>query len=249
MSNPKRFGIPWDAAIIEDLHLAKDETPLQYVPKFPGSFSNKKRVVVAWSNDKRQQTACPVLTRSGKVLLTQVIIRGKSKRCLVQGDGIDPNVVQMYAEKKAQSGATFFALLHKIEVRLKTTKISLDLPVYAPSIVLMDWAPCHGKEFLEQPEGEEQSAHLWMVKEIPDMWFFFGIPQKSHLCNPKDQLPNPSMRKYIQDRIREPAVKHGILVHTKVLPSRTKLDVSERTMKKLLLRWIGEWMHIPALSS
>ena len=44
-------------------------------------------------------------------------------------------------------------------------------------------------------------------------------------------------------------MKHGILVHTKVLPGRTKLDVSERTMKKLLLRWIGEWMHISALSS
>ena len=31
-----------------------DETPLQYVPKFLGAFSNKKRVVVAGSNDKRQ---------------------------------------------------------------------------------------------------------------------------------------------------------------------------------------------------
>ena len=45
--------------------------------------------------------------------------------------------------------------------------------MYASSIVLMDWAPCHGKEFLEQPEGQEQSARLWMVKEIPDMWVFF----------------------------------------------------------------------------
>ena len=121
--------------------------------------------------------------------------------------------------------------------------------MYAPSIVLMDWAPCHSKEFLGQPEGEEQSAHLWMVKEIPDMWVFFGIPQKSHLCNPGDQLPNPSMRKYIHGRIWEQAVKHGILVHNKVLPTRSTLDMSERTMKKLLLRWIGEWMHIPALSS
>ena len=119
VSNPRRFGIPWDAAIIEDLQLAMDETALQYVPKFPGSFSNKKRVVVAGWNDKQQQTACPVLTRSGKVLLTQVIIRRKSKRCLVQGDGIDPNIVQMYAEKKAQTCATFIALLHKIEARLK----------------------------------------------------------------------------------------------------------------------------------
>ena len=166
----------------------------------------------------------------------------------MQGDGIDPNIVQMHAEKKTQIGATFIALLHQIEARLKTTKRALDLPVYAPSIVLIDWAPCHGKEFREQPEGEEQSTHLWMVKEMPDMWVFFGIPQKSHLCNPGDQLPNPSIRKYIQDRIRERAVKHEMLSHTKVLPSRTKLDVSERTMKKLLLRWIGEWMHIPALS-
>ena len=110
------------------------------------------------------------------MLLTQVISRRKSKRCLVQGDGIDPNIVQMYAEKKAQTGATFIALLHQIEARLKTTKRGQDLPVYAPSIVLMDWPPCHGKEFFEQPEGEEQSAHLWMVKEIPDMWVFFVFP-------------------------------------------------------------------------
>ena len=112
VNNPRRFGIPWDAAIVDDLQLAMDETPLQYVPKFSGAFSSK-----------------------------------------------------------------------------------------------------------------------------------------SHLCNPGDQLPNPSMRKYIQDRIRERAVKHGILVHTKVVPSRTKLDESERTMKKLLLRWIGEWMHIAASGS
>ena len=81
------------------------------------------------------------------------------------------------------------------------------------------------------------------------MRVFFAVPQKSQLWNPGDQLPKPSMRKYIQDRIPERVLKHGILVHTKVLPSRTKVDVSERTTKKLLLRWIGEWMHIPALSS
>ena len=108
------------------------------MPKFAGAYSNKKRVVVAGSNDKQQQTACPVLTRNGKVLLTRVIIRGKSKRCLVQGDGIDPNIVQMYAEKKTQTRATFIALLHQMESRLKATKRALDLPVYAPSIVLMD---------------------------------------------------------------------------------------------------------------
>ena len=85
VSNPRRFGIPWDTAIVEDLQLAMDETPLQYVPNFPGSFSNKKRVVVAGSNDKRQQTACPVLTRSRKVLLTHLIIRGKSKKVFGAG--------------------------------------------------------------------------------------------------------------------------------------------------------------------
>ena len=85
----------------------------------------------------------------------------------------------MYAEKKMQTGATFIGLLHRIESRLKTTKRALDLPVYAPSIVLVDWAPCHSKEFFEQPEGKEQSAHLWMVKEIPDMWLFFLIFPRS----------------------------------------------------------------------
>ena len=121
--------------------------------------------------------------------------------------------------------------------------------MYPPSIVLMDGAPCHSKEFLEQPERGEQSAHLWIVKEISDMWVFFGIPQKSRLCNRGDQLPNPSMRKYMQDGIRERAVKHGILLHKKVLPSQTKLDMGETTIKKLLLRWVGELMHILALSS
>ena len=87
------FGIPWDGAIVQDLQLTMDETPLQYVPKFAGAYSNKKRVVVAGSNNKRQQTACPVFTRSGKLLFTQVIIRGTSKRCLVQGHAIDPNIV------------------------------------------------------------------------------------------------------------------------------------------------------------
>ena len=38
-------------------------------------------------------------------------------------------------------------------------------------------------------------------------------------------------------------------MHNNLLLSRTKLDMSERTMKKLLLRPIGEWMHLPALSS
>ena len=127
VSNPRRFGIPWDGAIVEDLQLAMDETPLQYVPKFPGAYSNKKRVVVARLNDKRQQTACPVLTRSGKVLLTQVIIRGQSKRCLVQGDGIDPNIVQIYAKKKTETGATFFALVHQIEA-LESKKKCISLP-------------------------------------------------------------------------------------------------------------------------
>ena len=34
VSNPRRFGIPFDGAIVEDLQLAMDETPLQYVLKF-----------------------------------------------------------------------------------------------------------------------------------------------------------------------------------------------------------------------
>ena len=41
---------------------------------------------------------------------------------------IDPNIVQMYAEKKAQSAATFLALLHETEARLKVTKRALSAP-------------------------------------------------------------------------------------------------------------------------
>ena len=37
-------------------------------------------------------------------------------------------------------------------------------------------------------------------------------------------------------------------MHNKVLPGKTKLDRVERTMKKLLLHWIGGWMHILALT-
>ena len=45
VSNPRRFGIPWDGAIVEDLRLAMDEEPLQYVAKSDGDYSKKKRVV------------------------------------------------------------------------------------------------------------------------------------------------------------------------------------------------------------
>ena len=216
VSNPRRFGIPWDGAIIEDVQLTMDKTPLQYVLKFPGALSNKKRVLVAGSNDKRQQTACPVLTLSGKVLLTQVIIRGKSKRCLVQGDGIDPNIVQMYAEKKAQTGAIFIALLHQIEAHLKATKIALDLPVYAPSVVLMVWAPCHGKQFLEQREGEEQSAHLRMLKEIPDMWVLFlyspevsSLQSRGSVAKSQHEEVHPGHNPRASSEARDPGAHQG----------------------------------------
>ena len=138
--NPRRFGIPWDGAIFEDLQLSMDKTLLQDVPKFAGAYSNKRRVV-AGPNNKRQQTVCQVLNLSGKVLVWQVIICGKSKMCLVQGDAIDPNIVQMYAEKMTQTGATFIALLHRIESRLKATKRALVPPLYALSIVLMNSLP------------------------------------------------------------------------------------------------------------
>ena len=45
-----------------------DETPLQCISKFPGSYVMKKSVVVIGSNDKRQHTVCPISTHSGKVL-------------------------------------------------------------------------------------------------------------------------------------------------------------------------------------
>ena len=48
---------------------------------------------LAWIKPSKKDMAVPTPTRSGKLLLTQVIIRGTSKRCLVQGHAIDPNIV------------------------------------------------------------------------------------------------------------------------------------------------------------
>ena len=53
---------------------------------------------------------------------------------------VSPHYPRGTGGKKTQTGATFIALLHQIESLLKATKRALDLPVYAPSIVLMDWA-------------------------------------------------------------------------------------------------------------
>ena len=135
-----------------------DETPLQHVPKFAGAYSNKKRVVVAGSYDKRQQTACPVLTQSGKVLLTQVIIRGKCKRCLEQGDAIDRNFVQMYAEKKTQTGATFIARLHQIESRLNINILCPD-----PCVPVCPFGLC------QVPLGLWKAA-LGLCKAVMGLW-------------------------------------------------------------------------------
>ena len=76
----------------------------------------------------------------------------------------------MYCKKKTQTGATFMALLHEIKER---SEPAMDLPVYATATVLMDCAPCHKKEFFEEPNREERSLHLPMVKEISNLWVSF----------------------------------------------------------------------------
>ena len=164
-------------------------------PKLVDAYSKNSRVVVARLRDKRHLMACRVLMPYGQVLLAQVIMRGKSKRCLfvpLRDAPVNPNIAQLNAEKKTQAAATFMALLHEIEARLNvTTERAMDLLVYAPTIVPMDWALRHSKEFLEQLDGDKQSSHLCMVKEI----------RNSSLCNPGDQLPSPSMQKYSSDLV------------------------------------------------
>ena len=80
-------------------------------------------------------------------------MREKCKRCLVPRR--DPKIVQLFAEKKTQTGATFKALLHEVEAHLKVTRRALKLPVYARAIMLMEWGTCHITGVLEQPEKEE----------------------------------------------------------------------------------------------
>lgn len=57
-----QMGIP------EELQLAVDESPLQYVPACKGTYEqhNCKTVYVFAQNDKRQITTSPVLQRSGQ---------------------------------------------------------------------------------------------------------------------------------------------------------------------------------------
>ena len=41
--------------------------------------------------------------------------------------------------------------------------------------------------------------------------------------------------------LRYRMAKHGMRIHSKPIPSRTPLDMFEKTMKSLLLQWVSEW--------
>ena len=83
-ANVRAFGCAVDSFDHTQL-LAMDETPLQYVPKTQGTFQlaqeTPRSCYVANRRDKRQATASPVVTRSGEVVVLQIIWRSTSNRC------------------------------------------------------------------------------------------------------------------------------------------------------------------------
>ena len=49
------------------------------------------------------------------------------------------------------------------------------------------------------------------------------------------------MRRFVRLSLRDEMVKHSMRIHNKENPYRTPLDMFERTMKSLLVQWVGAW--------
>ena len=110
------------------------------------------------------------------------------------------------------------------------------LPEDSSVIIIMDWVASHSQEALTPIKG-----HLHQCKDHPSQYICFGRKRRSHISNPPHQLISPSMRRFVRLLLRHRMVKHGMIIHNKEIPSRTSLDMSETTMKNVLVQWVSAW--------
>lgn len=93
-----------------------DETPLLYGPRIVGTYTvegESKQVTVLGSREKRACSGTPVTSRSGEIILFQVIFKGTTERCHPEGDA-PPKMYFDHAKAKNQTAATWMRLLEKV---------------------------------------------------------------------------------------------------------------------------------------
>jgi hypothetical protein len=103
MNNPLVNGIPWNKRLDDNCVLALDETPLPYLPKCKTMVPQTKFRRVSLASDKRSLSGTPVVSKSGKVVLFQVIFKGTTKRCVPNMALQQGNLYFDFAKAKCQT--------------------------------------------------------------------------------------------------------------------------------------------------
>ena len=153
VTNPAMYGVTGAGPIPSELQLGLDESPLPYFPKQRGTMvelGNTRRIVLARASDKRQVTGTPVFSRSGRVLVYQIIWRGKTvkslPRCHIPG-----RMLMAVAPKKVQTRQTFLDLIKDIHARLLQVRQDIGLEAAHPSVIVLDNVSSHQVENMCRP--------------------------------------------------------------------------------------------------
>ena len=224
--------------------LGTDETLLQFCPGgLRGMCTPGGRVVDRMSNDKRQATGTPVLSMSGNIITVQIIWRGTTQKCHVELPDevvVDPRIYHTHSPKKCQTGCTFEDLLVRVLQDLDVVRTKYCLGSQSPALIVMDHVMSHDKNQLEKVQGRTFCQKLFKWSNRP-LYVWLTIPNRSHLCNPGDQMVNRSLRTTIRSACPGREIRHAMNVHDRAAPSRTGVDKSCKVVKSLLLQWISRW--------
>ena len=240
VQDPRAFGVDSDP-VPSSLQFAVDETPLQYVPKCRGTFmmrgESDRSIYIAGSADKRQATATPLLCRDGTIPFIQIIWRGKTDRC--HGVTADERLKQTHTEHKMQTRLTFLALLKDIGEQAGVCCQAMNLLPNQAWLVLVDNVSSHLGDAMKMV-----GPHLAAVPSISGCHLWLGRPNRSHICNPGDQQVNSAMRRLIRRNSKDRVVQFVLAIRQGSIPPETKLDMSEKRLKNLLLTWSTEWLDL-----
>ena len=98
----------------------------------------------------------------------------------------------------------------------------------------------HDKNQLEKVHGRTFCPKLFQWSKGP-LYVYFTIRNRSHLCNPGDQMVNRSLRTTIRSACRGRKIRYAMNVHDRAAPSKTGVDKSCKVIKSLLRLWISRW--------
>ena len=173
--------------------LGANETPLQFRRGgVRGMCTPGGRVVDHMSNDKRQATCTPVLSMRGNIIRVQIIWRVTMQKChvkLADGVVVDPRIHQTHSAKKCQTGSTFEDLLVRVHQDLDVVRTKYCLGSQFRALIVMDNVMSHDKNQLEKVQGRTFCPKLFKWSKGV-LYVYFTIRNKSHLCNPGDQMVN-----------------------------------------------------------